>query len=179
MNTSLFAGFGVLWIVTGFMEIHGITPRVCLFVVSLSLLITAMGLLELRSRNTVSISTVRPKSERAKRMLSAVTIIEAVSIATVATILTLLRLQEYMVAAIAMIVGLHLLPLATKDNYSIDRMTSGLLLAWSLGCIALVARNRVAVPSALGAGCIMLASILPRRFTRFTADAAPGTWRES
>ncbi len=112
-------------------------------------------------------------------MLFAVTIIEAVAIATAAIILALLGMSEYIGVAIVLLVAVHLMPLAAQTYIYADALISGSLLAWSLGCLALLVQGHVAVPGELGAGSIMLACLLLRASKRFRADVVPGTWRES
>ncbi len=166
MSTALFAGFGLLWTVTGVIEFLLPWSSMYLVVTVASLLITAAGSLPNLTRN---------ESQRAKRMLFAVTIVQGVSIPTAAVILALVHLPEYINPAIAIIVGLHLLPLAAVNRSEVDKITSGLLLAWCGGCMTLLARNRIAAATALGTGCIMLAGIFLHRTERPMEDVAPGT----
>ena len=95
---------------------------------------------------------------RAQRMFTAVNIIQWVSIATAVAILSLLHTPEYIVAAISIIVGLHLLPLARSLRHAQHYVTGALLIAWPLGCLALLPRPLVSGVCALGIGVVLLLS---------------------
>jgi len=73
-------------------------------------------------------------------------------------LLILLRRPEWIIAAIGLIVGLHLLPLAHWFRNPAHYVTAGLLMMWSLGLMIGLPRARVPGWAALGTGLILLGS---------------------
>ncbi|HEY0200512.1 MAG TPA: hypothetical protein VGC24_02345 [Burkholderiaceae bacterium] len=154
-----FLGFGALWIYTGLMQTHHRSRAALLSAGAVCAVLLAMSLLLLRRANGLPAGPGNTEDElRAKRMFAAVNIIQWVSIGTALVVLQMLSLPEYVVPAIAIIVGLHLFPLAGSFHHRQHYVTGTLLLVWPLGCLAMVPRERVSGVTALGVGSIVLAS---------------------
>jgi hypothetical protein len=110
---------------------------------------------------------------RARRMFLAVNIIQWVSVVTAAAILLLLHMPEYTVPAVAIIVGLHLFPLAGSFRNRLHYVTGGLLLLWSLACLAVLPRERMMGIPALGVGAILLGSAAGALLINFGSSRSP------
>ncbi len=154
-----FLGFGSFWVFTGLVQTHqsSRTGFTLLGLVSGLLLVLTIRLMR-RARNLPSAGEDPELRARARRMFNAVNIIQWVSIGTALVILNLLRLPAYIVPAIAIIVGLHLFPLAAAFRYRAHYATGTLLLLWPAGCLAMLPRDQVSGVCALGVGAILLGS---------------------
>ncbi len=153
-----FLGFGTLWFWLGLRAVgRGGWSVVAVFVVAGLLLAWAMWVLRLAAslpKGGVS----GDDTERMRRMFVAVNIIQWVSALTAVGILVILHMPEYIAPAIAIIVGLHLFPLAESFHYPPHYVTGSLMLVWSLLSLAVEPRAEVAGVAALGTGAILLAS---------------------
>jgi hypothetical protein len=154
-----FVGFGAVWIATGLAQEHHGSPAalVCLALVS-ALLLVAIAQAMRRSRSLPVAQLSAEEQVRAERMFTAVNIIQWVSIATAVAVLGLLHMPEYIVPAIAIIVALHLFPLAGAFRNRQHYVTGALLLLWSLGCLALLPEAHVSGVCGLGVGMVLLLS---------------------
>lgn len=94
-------------------------------------------------------------------MLSAVVIIGGVSVATAAGIFAVLHLLRYLPAAVGVLIGLHLLPLAGVFRQQVYRVFASLLIAWSAACLLL--DTRVGLFSAIGVVVLLCALALTLR----------------
>ena len=171
-----FIGFGAIWIFTGLNDTHHRSPAMMVFAGAACVLLLALTLLLLRRANVLP--AAHPDSDderRAQRMFRAVNIIQWVSVGTAIAILDLLAMPEYIVPAIAIIVGLHLFPLAGSFHNRQHYVTGSLLIGWSLGCLALLSRERVPGITALGTGTVLLVSAAVTLGKNFAASAAMPT----
>lgn len=91
-------------------------------------------------------------------MFNAVNIIQWVSVATAVIILNVLHLTAYIVPAIAVIVGLHLFPLAQAFRYPQHYVTGSCLVLWPMGCLVTLPQEKVSGVCAVGTGVILLLS---------------------
>ena len=154
-----FVGFGAVWMATGLAQVHHGSAAALMFLALVSVvLLMAINQVMRRSRTLPHAQISAEQQVRAERMFTAVNIIQWVSIATAVAILGLLHMPEYIVPAIAIIVALHLFPLAGAFRHGQHNVTGGLLLIWSLGCLALVPRLRVSGVCGLGVGMVLLLS---------------------
>jgi hypothetical protein len=153
-----FVGFGTLWFWLGLRAVgHGGWPVVVVLVVAGLLLAGAMWVLRLAAALPAG-DVSGDAAERMRRMFVAVNIIQWVSALTAVGILVILHMPEYIAPAIAIIVGLHLFPLAESFHYPPHYVTGSLLLVWSLLSLAIEPRAEVAGVAALGTGAILFAS---------------------
>ena len=67
-------------------------------------------------------------------------------------------MPEYIAAAVSMLVGLHLFPLAGTFRNRQHYVTGSLLLLWPMGCLLLLSRARVSGVCAIGVGSVLLLS---------------------
>ncbi len=136
----------------------------------------AMVVLLLRRAKDLPLAAENSDYElRSKRMFAAVNIIQWVSIGTAVTILGMLHMPEYIIPAIAIIVALHLFPLAGSFRHRQHYVTGALLLVWSLGVLAVLPRDRVPGIGAVGTGVILLASAAWTLVTYLGADTEIGS----
>ena len=154
-----FIGFGVVWLLLGLGAMPGshgwAQALVC--AVGAVLVILALDLMR-RAKALPAAARNAEAEERSRRIFRAANIIQWVSIATAVAILNILRMPEYAVTAIAIIVGLHLFPLAGSFQYRQHYVTGGLLVLWPLVCLTMLPRSQVSGVTALGAGLVLLAS---------------------
>lgn len=154
-----FIGFGSAWIFSGLAATHHMTRVLAVVagVVCAALLVATLLLLR-RAKDLPAASLDSEDAQRATRMFRAVNIIQWVSIGTAIVILQMVHMPQYVVPAIAIIVGLHLFPLAGSFHNRQHYVTGWLLILWSLGCLALLPADRVAGIAALGTGVVLLVS---------------------
>lgn len=159
VGALFFIGFGAVWMFAGLRSVHHAsrTALVALALASVVLLVCT-ALLMRRAATLAELSGSPEEEIRAERMFTAVNIIQWVSVATAIAILNILRLPVYIAPAVAIIVGLHLFPLAGAFHNRQHYVTGSLLVAWPLGCMALLPRERVSGTCATGVGFILLLS---------------------
>ncbi len=154
-----FAGFGAVWVVTGLGQTHraSLMAMLCLCATTVLLLWATTHLMR-RSRDLPPAYVSRERQVRMQRMFTSVNIILWVSVATAVAILGLLHMPEYIVPAISMLVGLHLLPLAGFFQDRQQYVTGAWLLLGPLACLAMLPPARVSGVCALGIGPALLLS---------------------
>ena len=119
--------------------------------------------------------TREAKREQAdtKRVFWRVNIIQYVAIVVAIILLNIFHGQAYIVPAIAIIVGLHLFPLARLFHYRPHFVTGALLIIWPVLTILLLRPERIQSSGALGIAGILLLSaaytliVAFRAFRRF------------
>ena len=154
-----FSGFGELWLMLGMRQSGWgwpVTVLACAGTAGL-LSFTIRALLQ----RSATLPSVPPSAEddlRATRMFNAVNIIQWVSVATAIGVLNVLHMPQYIAAAVAIIVGLHLFPLAGAFHQPLHYVTGTALIAWPLACLLLTSAAAVSGIVALGAGVILLVS---------------------
>ncbi|SEB88008.1 hypothetical protein [Terriglobus roseus] len=152
-------GFGELWLLLGLGAVAGSHRAAQVLVAAAGVASLALSLVLLqRGKLLPAAAPDAEAEERSRRMFRAVNIIQWVSVATAATILGILHLSEYVVTAIAIIVGLHLFPLASTFRNRQHYVTGTLLILWPLACLATLSRAQVSGITALGAGAVLLLS---------------------
>ena len=173
IGTLFFTGFGTLWIVTGLQAMHRLTvPALApVILLSLSLALSALALMR-RAGLLPAIEEDPAESARVRRVFNAVNIIQWVSVATAVVVLNLLHMPFYIVPAVAIIVGLHLYPLAGAFHYPLHSVTGTVLIAWSVGCLAMLDSARIPGAGAFGTGCILLGSAALTLLLAFHATRA-------
>ncbi len=177
-GSFFFTGFGVIWVLTGLSGMHRLLPVIAILMGLLGATLVAAGVLLLRRAKAMPAGDVDPVEQaRVERVFNAVNIIQWVAVATAVVILILLGRPAYIVPAIAIIVGLHLFPLAGAFRYPLHYVTGTALIGWSVGCIAMLPAASIPGVGAFGTGCILLVSsavtlAIALQQTRSTAGAA-------
>jgi hypothetical protein len=171
-----FIGFGTIWMCTGLAAAKHGSAGAYGAVGAVAVCLLALVALLLRKAHDLPTAPLDSDFERRSRlMFRAVNIIQWVSIATAVVILSMLHMPEYIVSAIAIIVALHLFPLAETFRHRQHYWTGALLLVWSCGTLALMSKERVAGVGAIGTGAIMLGSAAWTLVLNLGADAAVGS----
>jgi hypothetical protein len=171
-----FIGFGTIWMLMGLGATQHGSPLTYTAVGVVSAGLLAMVAMLFRRARELPEGTADSDFElRAKKMFAAVNIIQWVSIVTAVSILNLLHMPEYIVPAIAILVGLHLFPLAGSFRHRQHYVTGTLLLVWSMGALAIEPRERVAGVAALGTGLVLLVSAAWTLVTCLIHDAPIGS----
>ena len=152
-------GFGSVWTAAGCAQTHhGSAASWAALAAVCVCLLTWVNYLMRQSHDLPPAEPTAEEQVRMQRMFTAVNIILWVSVATAVSVLGLLHMPEYIVPAISMLVGLHLLPLAGAFRNQGHYLTGALLLGWPLCCLALLPRLRVSGVCASGAGALLLLS---------------------
>jgi hypothetical protein len=158
MGALFFSGFGALWLGIGLAAIHRLSiPAVIVLVLLLAALATAaLKLLHVASQ--VSPDLVPNETARIRRVFNRVNTVQWVAVGTVILILNFLQRQVLIAPAIAVIVGLHLFPLARLFHYPAHYMTGVVLIVWSVAVAVSFPSIRIPSISSLGTGLILIAS---------------------
>jgi hypothetical protein len=147
------SGFGTLWLTTAFLS----TPAPLLRFSLGSLLVIGGVLIAL---SVVAIARGRADDPGVKRspngpIFSVIVIAEFAAIFLAVLVLNLIGRPELVIAAVALIVGLHFLPLARILNSVPQLVTGILIIGWTLVCFALPGAAREAA-TAMGVGIVLL-----------------------
>lgn len=165
-----FLSFGTVWMFVGLKQMNHATRGAVLALGIGSVLLLGLTLLLMRqSRDLPRGNTSAGEEARMQRMFNAVNIIQWVAIGTAIVILDLLHLQEYIVPAIAIIVGLHLFPLASAFGYMQHYVTGILLVLWAVSCLMAVSQERMSGICATGVAAILMLSAASTLLRSFTA----------
>ncbi|MGI4854488.1 MAG: DUF7010 family protein [Janthinobacterium lividum] len=165
-----FLGFGTVWMFVGLKQTHHASRVAVVAFALVSLLLLVLTVLLMRSaRNLPAGNTSAEEEAKVQRMFNAVNIIQWVSVAAAILVLNMLRMPEYIVPAIAVIVGLHLFPLATAFQYRQHYLTGTLLVLLPLACLLLLPRERVSGVCASGVAAVLMASATATLLRTFAA----------
>ena len=156
-----FAGFGALWLCAGLSSIHLLTwPRLALAVALPAVFLLAPAIWLLKTLPAAPADENRSAEEqRISRVFGRVNAAQWIGIVLVVVLLNVLHRPELIVPAVALIVGLHLFPLAGLFRYKPHYVTGTALVLWAV--IAPLRFNTAATISAaaaLGAAAILLSS---------------------
>lgn len=152
IGSLFFAGFGSLWLFLALyvreqLNVTTISPVVA----GLLLLVVAALYLRGQAKRWPRV----PDDPSVQRTFNRVNAIQWVAAFIAIYTLKRLHLDAYSVSAIAVIVGLHLFPLARTFRNPLHYVTGALLVAWAIGTAALVPIDRLQGATALGTGVIL------------------------
>lgn len=137
-----FSGFGCIWLCTSLAAMHRLN-----FVTGLFVAIILMGLvlpaLLLLKRIPKSGQVSKAGDEQISKTFNRLNMIQWIGIAAAILLLNIVHKPEFIVPAIATIVGLHLFPLAKLFQYPAHYVTGALLLVWSVGVVLLFSKERL------------------------------------
>jgi small-conductance mechanosensitive channel len=152
IGALFFAGFGALWFVLALHVRERLTAGAVagIALVAVGLVLAALHLM--RTAKHWPRVADDPAQGRAFAWINAVQWIAAFAVAFV---LGKLGLAEYILSAIAAIVGLHFFPLARLFRYPLHYATGALLVMWAAGTAALVPAERLQGTTAVGVGAIL------------------------
>lgn len=162
-GAMFFAGFGSLWLLMGFGFLHQLNCLVgaLVLVILFALLLPALCLGRRAAANrpagpATAIEAVRERE--VERTFHRVNAAQYVAIPLVILGMNLLHRPEWIAAGIAVVVGLHLFPLARLFGNPTHNITGSALVVYAFFCIAALPRAAVASSSAFGTAAILLLS---------------------
>lgn len=159
IGVLILTGFGTVWMTLGLRAMGRDSVWTASLTGAFALLLVVMGLRLLRLARELCRAALRTEDEaRVRRMFAAVNIIQWVTIAVAIVVLNLLHETAYTVPAIAIILGLHLYPLAASFRHAQHYVTGALLVGWAVACIALMTPQQVQGLGSVVAGMIVLVS---------------------
>ncbi len=155
-----FSGFGALWLCTGFSALHLLTIPLLVFSLALPLVALILpAILLLRRLPPAQPAAQDDEQERrAARIFHLVNAAQWGAIFLAVVLCNLLQHPEFIVPAIAAIVGAHLFPLARLFRHFPHYVTGTLLLIWSASTPVAFTRSNMPAAAALGAATILLTS---------------------
>jgi hypothetical protein len=157
IGALFFSGFGALWLVLALYvreELHAAAVGGVLLVLAV-LALAALYLLR-AARRWPRV----PDDPAMGRAFKRVNTIQWVAIFVVAFVLARLHLDVYIPTAVAVIVGLHMFPLARLFNYPQHYATGALLVAWAAGSAVFAPASTLQGTAALGTGVILWLSAI-------------------
>jgi hypothetical protein len=171
IGSIFFSGFGALWLTLALYAREMLNPAsVSAVVLGLALLLlAAFGLLRQAQRWPHV-----PDNPAISRGFNRVNAIQWTAGAIAAFTLHRLHLDAYTCSAIAVIVGLHLFPLARLFRNSLHYVTGSLLTAWAIASVFFVPTEHLQSITAIGTGIILWSSatvtlVLASRIARRSA----------
>lgn len=172
-----FSGFGALWLILGLAGRQSLSVATVIgLAAGLGVLVAAALTLSRRAAGLPQ-SPVDPGMQRRDdRAFAWINAIQWVAIFLIAFVLGQMHLDAFIPAAVTVVVGLHFFPLARVFRYPQHHVTGAALVAWGLGCLALVPRDVLQSTTAFGTGAILWASAaltLVRGFRALTPAAGP------
>jgi hypothetical protein len=150
-----FAGFGSLWLWMGLVSMHRGSATAAAAIVGLLTALVVPAVLLLRRFGGYT-----PGSEDAaiEKAFQKINMAQWVAIPVAVSLLVVFGKPEYIVPAIATIVGVHLFPLAHLFRYPAHLVTGLLLVGWSSASVLLLPLAQIASIGAVGTAAILLAS---------------------
>lgn len=151
------AGFGSIWLCAGLLSLQRLKPFGLIAVVAaplLALSIPAISLLK-RFSGTTPVAADSERERQFSQSFRRVNTMQWVAIVLAVVLLNIFHRTEWIVPAVAAIVGLHFLPLARLFRYSPHYVTGTLLVLWSAISVLFLRTENI-----LSAGCLGTASIL-------------------
>lgn len=154
-----FTGFGALWLCIGLGALGrlNLLNGIAVFIILAALAIPAIGLL----RQARKLPGETPDAERDRRIgrtFGWVNTIQGIAIFAAVVFFIVFKQPAYIVPAIAIIVGLHLFPLARLFQYHAHYVTGALLVVYSAGTVLLLSKEQIPGFGALGTAIILLGS---------------------
>ena len=156
-GSQFFAGFGAVWLLVGLGSLHRFQALPVALVVVVAAMLFAAGLgIHRRSSRLPEVPLTAAEQAHRARVFRIANIAQYAAMPVVSVALILLRLPDYILASIAIIVGLHLLPIAGPFRYPPHYVTGVAVIAWSTGCMLTQPRSAVPGHAALVRGWFCL-----------------------
>lgn len=158
-GSFFFTGFGSWWLWNGWSDGGPwlVTRVVLTASIAIALLLTGLLLLR-RADRMPSAPPDTLKRKRMYRVFGIVNLVQWLAVFAAGILLNVLHRPAYIAPAIALIVGLHLFPLARLFGYSPHFLTGTALVVWSVGCCCLLPTARLPAVVCAGSGVILLGS---------------------
>ncbi|TDN37257.1 hypothetical protein E4631_25165 [Hymenobacter sp. UV11] len=171
LSALVFAFFGSAWLSLGLAATHQLTRATALVVGAGLLLLVLLASWVLRQAKRLPAPAARPADAvQARRQWQVFGLVNAGQwggIFLASWLLPRLGLAVYFTPVMAVLVGVHLFPLARLFRYASHYWTGGAFLLWVAGCLLLLPSSQWQADVALGAGVILWGS------------AGYGLWRAS
>ena len=150
------AGFGALWMAMGLAAMHrlNLLSAALILAVLLTLVLSALCL---RRRAETHITTTRDEAEdrQVQRTFHRVNAAQYGAIPFVILGMNLLHRPEWIAPGIAIVVGLHLFPLARLFRNPAHNLTGSALIAWAVFSMAVLPNAFIPSRSAIGVAAIL------------------------
>jgi hypothetical protein len=137
-----FAGFGSLWLCIGLSAMHrlNILGAMAAGAILATLVLPAIRLL----RGAPQTRLDDARQIEMKRIFGRVNTIQWIAILAAVVLLNVFQQTDFIVPAIATIVGLHLFPLAGLFRYPAHYVTGTLLIVWSIVVVLVLCHQDIA-----------------------------------
>ena len=150
-----FAGFGGLWLWMGLVGMHRGTALSAAAILGL---LTALIIPAVRLIRRVGGGQAGTEDAAIESAFQKINMAQWIAIPIAVSLLIVFGRPEYIVAAIATIVGVHLFPLAYLFRYRVHVVTGLLLVGWSSASVLLLPRAQMGSIGAVGTSVILLGS---------------------
>ena len=150
-----FTGFGALWLLLGLYVRGRLSAGTA---VGVALIASGLGLSAFHLMREARRWPEKATDPARGKAFARINTIQGMAAFGAAFVLGRMQLSAYIPAAVAAIVGLHLLPLARLFRYRPHAGTGLALVLWSLGTCLFVPIERLQGVAALGAGVILWVS---------------------
>ncbi len=163
-GVMFFAGFGSLWMLLGLAAMHRLNwlTGTLILAVLLTLVLPALCLRrQANARRGAGSATEDDvaRERRVRRAFNRINAAQYVAIPFVILCMNLLRRPEWIAPGIAVVVGLHLLPLAQLFRTRANYITGAALIAYAVFTMAALPRAAVPSLAQLGTAAILLVSV--------------------
>jgi len=152
IGSMFFSGFGTGWL---FMAL---AAKEWIGIVTVSSVMLGMSILFLTAFYLLRQSRRMPRvpgDPAIRRAFVWINVIQWIAIALVILGFTKLHIDAYVTSAIAVIIGLHLFPLARLFHYPMHYATGAVLVAWAVASAIFVPVEQMQGTAALGNGVIL------------------------
>ena len=172
-GVMFFASFGSLWVLLGLAAMHRLNDiaAALVIVVGLALLLPAICLHRRAEKQQPAVQD-QAEAQEVRRTFLRINGAQYIAIPLVILAMNLLHRPQWIAAGIAVVVGLHLLPLARLFHNPANFVTGAALIACAVFTMAVLPLAEAPSLGALGSGTILLVSAGSSRVSRRAALAA-------
>jgi hypothetical protein len=152
IGMTFFAGFGGVWMLLGLYAAGQFSVVSVLMVLScVMVLLAGAAYLSRRAERFPRVANDPAQG----RMFGWVNFGQWIAVAIVVIGLGRMRLDHYVINAIALIVGVHFLPLARLFHYALHYVTGALMVVWAVATVWLVPAESLQSVTAMGTGLLL------------------------
>ena len=159
-GSFILAGFGTAWLLLGLDAMHRLSwQRALACALPGTAIVATAVVLRQRARTLPEGHWTATQIARAKRLFKLANLAQWIAIPVAIVLLNLMHRPEFIAPVIGIIVGLHFFPMAVGFRQKQNYLTGALLVAWNIGCMLLLAGERLSGVSSFGNGLVLLVSI--------------------